>query len=234
MHSFVVIGNSSEARIIERKKLLKKFAVNLWQTIIIEEKNASIESVREAQRMIYYRAYNNQYQAVIVPFLEKLSLPAQQALLKTLEEPPKNTIIILEAQNYEQVLPTILSRSQVIFVGDDLKIDLQEEVRIKAFWRKIFKNNSLGERLKTALTIASQIEDREELANWLNKQIIFFRNLLLKKINQESGRDNSEPRKISRILKILMMTKKYNSSNVNMKLLLDHLFINLPSLKLWF
>lgn len=230
MHSFAIIANSEKSRVSQREQLLKKFGVSLFQRIIIGESDKSIEAIRQAQRLLQYGTQNNKNQAFIITKFEQLSLPAQQALLKTLEEPPKNTIVILEAQNHEQILPTILSRSQIIFISQELKLTQNEEKEITAFWAKIFRKDSLGNRLITASTLSQQMENRETLVFWLDKQIVFFRNLLIKRVAQKSWGNNLRPTNITKILKILIFTKKYTLSNINMKLLVDHLFINLPSL----
>ena len=47
-----------------------------------------------------------------------MTLPAANALLKVIEEPPERTVIILCAQNAERILPTIQSRAQLVYFPD--------------------------------------------------------------------------------------------------------------------
>lgn len=55
--------------------------------------------------------------AIVIEDAHLLTTEAQNALLKTLEEPPAGTILILTASHEQAVLPTIRSRAQIITVG---------------------------------------------------------------------------------------------------------------------
>ena len=54
---------------------------------------------------------------VIIDGIENLSVGGQNALLKTIEEPPENTLIIIITENKRMILPTILSRSTEMYFG---------------------------------------------------------------------------------------------------------------------
>ena len=56
------------------------------------------------------RPYSSYYKIYIVDEAEKMTVQAQNALLKTIEEPPSYAVIILITTNQEAFLPTILSR----------------------------------------------------------------------------------------------------------------------------
>lgn len=56
------------------------------------------------------RPYSGKYKVYIVPDAELMTVQAQNALLKTLEEPPEYAVILLLTQNADTFLPTILSR----------------------------------------------------------------------------------------------------------------------------
>ena len=59
---------------------------------------------------IMVRPYSSYYKIYIVEEAEKMTQQAQNALLKTIEEPPSYAIIILLTTNQDAFLPTILSR----------------------------------------------------------------------------------------------------------------------------
>lgn len=59
---------------------------------------------------IFIKPYSSAYKIYIVDEAEKMTVQAQNALLKTIEEPPAYVIIILLTTNQEAFLPTILSR----------------------------------------------------------------------------------------------------------------------------
>ena len=79
-----------------------------------EEGYIRIEEVRSIQKMLGYRAFEGGWKVAIMDECEEMSISAANAFLKTLEEPPGNTVIILICPNYLSLLPTILSRCQRI------------------------------------------------------------------------------------------------------------------------
>ncbi len=62
------------------------------------------------------KAYEGEYKTVVFWMVERMNETASNKLLKTLEEPPDSTIIILIGEKYEQLLPTVRSRSQLFKV----------------------------------------------------------------------------------------------------------------------
>lgn len=229
MHAFAIISNSQEAQQSEYEKILKKFSVSKFARVIINKWASSIKDIRNAQRILNLATQKDKIQALVIESIQQLSLEAQQSLLKTIEEPPANTIIIIQAQNQEQILPTILSRVQVIYKPAYTKITQEEEKLFTSFWAKIITTKSLSQRLTSASQLTSGLDKREQLVLWLDKQIIFFRNILHKRIGQLANRNSLTPSNISTIIKILLFSKKYAQANVNTKLLIDHLFIHLPA-----
>lgn len=80
---------------------------------VSHEKPASIgvDDIREQiQDSIMIRPYSSYYKIYIVDEAEKMTVQAQNALLKTIEEPPSYAVIILLTVNQDAFLPTILSR----------------------------------------------------------------------------------------------------------------------------
>ena len=64
----------------------------------------------------------SKYKLLIIDSIDKLNVNAQNVLLKTLEEPPKNTFIFLICNNIDKTIKTIISRSNIILVPP-LKIE---------------------------------------------------------------------------------------------------------------
>ncbi|MCR4807922.1 MAG: DNA polymerase III subunit [Lachnospiraceae bacterium] len=63
---------------------------------------------------VFIRPYSSKWKIYFINDAEKLSVQAQNALLKTLEEPPDYVVIILLTSNISALLPTIISRSTVL------------------------------------------------------------------------------------------------------------------------
>ena len=81
--------------------------------VIDPEKSIGISAVRSLEKFLQRKPYQAPIKTAIITQAEKLTLPAQQALLKTLEEPPAHSQIILLCPSEEQLLPTIVSRCLV-------------------------------------------------------------------------------------------------------------------------
>lgn len=74
-----------------------------------------IEQVLSWQEKVNLKHYEGNYKVSIIERADTMTLPAANALLKVIEEPPERTIIILSAENAERIIPTIRSRSQVVY-----------------------------------------------------------------------------------------------------------------------
>jgi DNA polymerase-3 subunit delta' len=62
------------------------------------------------------KAYEAEYKVFVIWMVEKMHESASNKLLKTFEEPPDKTLIMLISENYELLLPTVRSRAQLIKV----------------------------------------------------------------------------------------------------------------------
>jgi DNA polymerase-3 subunit delta' len=71
-----------------------------------------IEPVRELIRMFTYGSYQGGWRTAVVLHADRINPNAGNALLKTLEEPPPRSILILAAPSADALLPTIASRCQ--------------------------------------------------------------------------------------------------------------------------
>lgn len=81
----------------------------IWVTH--EKASISVDDIRnQINNDIEIKPYSSPYKIYIVPDGDKMTEQAQNALLKTIEEPPSYGVIILLTENVNQFLPTILSR----------------------------------------------------------------------------------------------------------------------------
>ncbi len=84
------------------------------QLIAAEKNTIQIDQVRALQSDAAIAPLEGRRKVFIISEIERASLPAANALLKTLEEPPSQVILLLTTARRDLVLPTILSRCQVI------------------------------------------------------------------------------------------------------------------------
>ena len=74
------------------------------------KKEISIQQIRELERELNYRSFTGKRKIAIIDPATLLNLSSQNALLKTLEEPPQDSLIVLIAPNEGGLLPTLRSR----------------------------------------------------------------------------------------------------------------------------
>ncbi len=78
-----------------------------------EETYIRIDQMRQIRSELNLRPFEGRERVYIIDQAEKLNLEASNSILKTLEEPPENVIIILVSVNPNALLPTIRSRCQL-------------------------------------------------------------------------------------------------------------------------
>jgi len=86
-------------------------------TIIQAESEGGIlkvEQVREARRMLGFKPYQAKYRVTVFLRFQEANDSASNALLKILEEAPSYAVLVLTADYPEQLLPTIVSRCEVL------------------------------------------------------------------------------------------------------------------------
>jgi DNA polymerase-3 subunit delta' len=87
-----------------------------------------IDQVRRINEFFSYQAFEAGCRIAVVCDAETMGEAAQNALLKTLEEPAAERIIILLATNTDNLLPTVLSRVQSLNIdGPDINISLGDD-----------------------------------------------------------------------------------------------------------
>ena len=92
-----------------------------WYKFIgIENKQGRIgvDEAQEIVKALRLKPYEATYQVMIIWMPEKMNIAASNKLLKLIEEPPKNTILLLVTENEEQIISTIRSRCQVLHFGN--------------------------------------------------------------------------------------------------------------------
>lgn len=95
--------------------LLSKSATNPDTTYIAtNERSISVEEVRRASQFLETKPQIAHGKSVLIAQAEKMTVSAANALLKTLEEPNNNSLIVLYCNDVDSVLPTVLSRCQLV------------------------------------------------------------------------------------------------------------------------
>ncbi len=78
------------------------------------QKSIKIKAIRNLQKELNFHPFEGKYKAAIIDDADKMLIPAQNSLLKTLEEPSGKALIILIVTNPSSLLATIRSRCQLV------------------------------------------------------------------------------------------------------------------------
>ncbi len=95
------------------------FSENQWYEAIGAENKQGIINKEESLQIIRklgFKPYESEYRMVIIWLPEKMNQAAANKLLKQIEEPPEKTLIIMASDSTDRILPTILSRTQLLYV----------------------------------------------------------------------------------------------------------------------
>ena len=129
-----------------------------------------VDQIREARRTLILKPYMSKYRVALFLRFHEANDNAANALLKTLEEAPSYAVLILTADNPEQLLPTIVSRCEVLRLRPLRVEEVQRELEsrgLESSRAKLIAHIS-GGRMGYALRLIENdtlLEKREERLN---------------------------------------------------------------------
>jgi len=220
MQSLLYIGKNQIDIENELSKLKSKLNITQFNYFeILPSPSISIEEVRKLKQILTLKPYEGTKRLVVIKQLDKATVEAQNALLKILEEPPPGTYIALSAKSAEQLLPTIVSRCQLVFVKEAVSKDLDSDKNTLKLLLKIIES-SPGQRL---LLAAQYSKTKEEALDILEQLLILFESLL-----HSPTEIKLTTSQIASTLTKVESAKKYVEGNVNYKATLDILLLGFP------
>jgi DNA polymerase-3 subunit delta' len=238
-----------------------------------------VEQVRLLQRSLSLAPYEARYRVALLLRFEDANQSAANALLKTLEEPPPQVVLALTAESAERLMPTIVSRCEVIRLRpislERLRLDLQEELDLPEEKARLLAHLSGGRpgyalRLQhetdllarrhawlddhARLLIAGRVErfayaetlikDKAGLREALNTWMTLWRDALLRATGTSTPLTNLDREAeidelagslgvevAHRSVKALERTLDYLDRNVNPRLAVEVLMLDLPVLR---
>jgi DNA polymerase-3 subunit delta' len=100
-----------------------------WYEAIGAENKQGIISKEESLQIIRklgFKPYESEFRMMIIWLPEKMNQPAANKLLKLIEEPPGKTVIIMVSEQTDRILPTIVSRAQLLHVPPLAEPEIRE------------------------------------------------------------------------------------------------------------
>lgn len=171
--------------------------------LLIEDEKIGIKEIKILINHLSTKPFGQTAKSAVILDGTNITPDAQNALLKTLEEPSGESIILVGVDSETKLLPTVLSRCLVIslqtsVVSSQTNFDLEKIL-----------NASIEERFE----IIEKATDKDRLLNELTES---YRSKVLK------GEGNSE------FLENLLQAQIWKESNVNIRTILEYLLLKLP------
>lgn len=210
MQSILITGTTEKTRQkaleIIKQNNISKFDVDTLET----EKAVGIGDIRLLQKRVFLKPLKSKQKAVILEAFQGMTIDSQNAFLKLLEEPPNNTIIIVLVNSLDFLLPTILSRCNIITLN---KTERLEKEALEEYLKSLKAIQKGGNALKLA----------QDNGKTKEEALKFLENLML------AAHENLENDKT--LIKLFKnMQKTYTiikTTNVSPRFALENLFLNL-------
>lgn len=181
-----------------------------------EQDTISIEQVRELINELAYASHLNKLRAFVLLAADKLSSPAQHALLKSLEESPHKTQILLMTTYPESLLPTIRSRCFIHHQPHhDLAVEMAD-IKLSAKLTQLLTQppaTSYAELIK----LAAQYKDRDAAVVLIQQLLISLHQQQPPLATQQSIKVQSQ----------LLNTLNQLQANLNVRLCLENCFFEI-------
>ena len=204
MQPKIIVSQNREERDGEIWKILltTKITPNNPDLFILDDEKIGIAQIKQLIKHLSTKPFGQTAKSVIIFNGNNISPDAQNALLKILEEPPGDSVILIGVDSETKLLPTVLSRC-LVFSFQSSAVSNQPEFDLDQIL-----NASIEERFDTV----EKASDKEKL---LNNLIESYRKKVL------TGEANTE------FLEELLSAKIWKESNVNARTILEYLMLKI-------
>jgi DNA polymerase III gamma/tau subunit len=183
-----------------------------------EGESIKIQTIRDMKEKLSFSAYQaNQTRYFVLLNAHLATLPAQNALLKSIEEPPQNTQIVLVSKNPQKLLGTIRSRCLTVIQGDqNIKPNENVNEEVAMVYSKIITSSKGAQ-----ITVAAKYKEREDALTLCEQLITFF--------HQELKNKNTKltTLQITQNCERLLVAVEHLEHNANVLLALENCFFDL-------
>jgi hypothetical protein len=182
-----------------------------------DQNSIGIEDVKKLQEDMRYKPFQERVQIALILDAKKLTIQAQNAFLKTLEDSPDTTIYILITGNEKDLLPTIVSRSRKLYSKANIKnLSVEENVDM------CFGNEDLIYCFSVFEKVA---KDKIETLKYLDRYLDSLQEQLRDGIKKSTDIDD-----VTRKISLVNITKGQVNANGNRRLLLENLYLQVQEI----
>lgn len=229
---------------------------------VIRPEGASVKiaQIRSLQEKAYFKCYEGRFKVIMIDDADLLTIEAANCLLKILEEPPRQTVFILIAEDARKLPATILSRCQAVRFALLKETILRDILAGQGVDEKIplgLAGGSVGKvlEIREKIDLSQFLKDQEKLKQDLRcggyREILAWAETLEKdrelldivledlvghyrgKLISLASEKAEEYRQDECYAALMLLNKalEYLQSNANTRLVLDVLFINLSKIE---
>lgn len=207
---------------------------NLVDIIEAENENISIEQIRELNRKVFNKPAKLKHNLYVIKNAHLMRTEAQNAMLKTLEELPSYSIIILLTNNRYKLLDTIISRCQLISLESKTGLDLDSDLSKNTIYllREVLANKYYFINKEKNL-LKELSNNKSEFLNLLSKIFIdakFSDIKLIENIEYRNLLNKLNVFLLSEIEELLIKIEKIRSLldvKINFQLAIEDLFLTI-------
>lgn len=181
-----------------------------------KDSKLGIEQARKIKQHFSLKPYSAKGRVVVLEKASDLTVEAQNALLKTLEELPKQAAFILATDSDSKLLPTVVSRCEVTYLESNRYDKLEYHNKYHEDIIKLI-SYSLAERFE----YVEKLKDKQEFLHILTQ---YFRELL------HAPRRPLARLEIKNFLQEILQAEQWANQNVNPRAILEYLMLILPQL----
>jgi DNA polymerase III delta prime subunit len=175
---------------------------------ILSGEKLGIEQARAIKDHFLLKPYQAKGRGIVVEDLSGITVDAQNALLKVVEEPPEEAVILFGTSTLNHLLPTFLSRCQVIEVEGEERIEGTNGIKEIKEIEEVLGQDTVG-RFK----FVEKLDDKE---GFLQKLLLYMEQQLI-----------SRPEYVQFAKETLDM-ERWHKAHVNARGILEYLMLILP------
>jgi DNA polymerase-3 subunit delta' len=129
-----------------------------------EARSLKVDDVRELKAELSKSGVEGQTRVFVIEEAEKMTPGAANSLLKFYEEPVPGAVIILTTAAKNQLLPTILSRAQIINFPTPPRVQVQAQLEAAGVSARLAADEQFQERITRVLKLAGQLAQKDATA----------------------------------------------------------------------
>lgn len=204
VHPIVTIRIQKAEELLQESGFSRSHPDLMW----LENEKLGVEQAKNIRNHLALKPFQAEKRAVVVVDAENLTSDAQNALLKTMEEPNREAVIILGVASEENLLPTIRSRSQTVYLAPDpTPAENKHQKKIEELLTLDYEKRFI---------FIEKLDDRE---GFLQNLVLFFQQRLHQKTPTSQELE---------FMKDLLQAQEWASQNVTVRAVLEYLMLRMP------